>query len=70
MMRGRVEPFVVPTMVHAIRQITTVPQMTSPHEKQPREQRYEIPQMTSPQEKQLRDQSHGVKREHDKASRG
>jgi len=25
MMRGRVEPFVVPTVVHVVRQITTIP---------------------------------------------
>jgi hypothetical protein len=44
MMRGRVEPFVVPIvvramppMVHAIKHTTTIPRMTSPHEKQPRE---------------------------------
>jgi hypothetical protein len=46
MMRGRMEPSivltmvkVVPTMVHAVRQIATVPQMTSPHERQSREQK-------------------------------
>ncbi len=46
MMKGRMEPSIVltmvkavPTMVHAIRQIATVPQMTSPHERQPREQK-------------------------------
>jgi hypothetical protein len=39
MMRGKLEPFVVPTMVRAmppmvqvVRQTTTIPQMTSPHE--------------------------------------
>jgi len=30
MMRGRVEPFVMPTMVHEAKQIIVVPQMTSP----------------------------------------
>jgi hypothetical protein len=51
MMRGRVEPCVVLTMVHEIRQTVVIPQMTSPQERQPREQRQEIPQMTSPQER-------------------
>ncbi len=44
MMRGRVEPFImpivvqaVPTMVHATRQITKVSQMTSPQERQLKE---------------------------------
>ncbi len=39
MMRGKLEPFVVPTMVRAmppmvqvVRQTTTLPHMTSPHE--------------------------------------
>jgi hypothetical protein len=39
MMRGKLEPFVIPTMVRAmppmvqvVRQTTTIPQMTSPHE--------------------------------------
>jgi hypothetical protein len=36
-MRGTVKPYVVPTMVQAVRQITIVPQMTSPQERQPRE---------------------------------
>ncbi len=39
--------------------------MTSPQEKQPREQRQEIPLMTLPQEGHPKEQSHGVKREHD-----
>ncbi len=66
MMRGVLEPFVVQIvvrtmqpMVHAIKQIAEVPQMTSPHERQPREQKQEIPQMTSPQEKQLQEQNQG-----------
>ncbi len=72
MMRGKVEPFaepivvrVVPTMVQVIRHTTTIPQMASPQEKQPKEQRQEIPQMTLPQERQLKEQNQGVKREHD-----
>ncbi len=62
MMRGRVEPFIVPivvrvvlTMVQAVRHITSIPQMTFPQEKQLREQRHQIPQMTLPQERQLRE---------------
>jgi hypothetical protein len=46
MMTDKVAPYavpivvqVMPTMVHAIRQTTKVPQMTSPHEKHFREQR-------------------------------
>ncbi len=42
-MRGKVEPSTVPTVVEAVGQITVVPQMTSPQERQPREQRHEIP---------------------------
>jgi hypothetical protein len=56
------EPFVVPTLVRAVptiiqvvRQTTTIPQMTSPQERQPREQRQEIPYMTLPHEGQLRE---------------
>jgi hypothetical protein len=44
--RGRVEPSTMPTVVRAmpivvqtVRQTIVVPQMTSPHERQPREQR-------------------------------
>jgi hypothetical protein len=44
MMRGRMEPYVVPIvvrvvlpMVHEVRQIATVPRMTSPRERQLRE---------------------------------
>jgi hypothetical protein len=72
MMRGRVEPSVVPTVVrvvpivvHENKQTTTVPHMTFPQERQRREHRQEIPQMTSPQERQLKEQSEGVKKEHD-----
>ncbi len=64
MMRGKVETFVMPTMVRvmstvvqAARQTTKIPQMTTPQETQLREQRQEVPQMTFPQEKQLREQS-------------
>ncbi len=79
MLRGRVEPSlvprmvwvvpimiqVVPIMVHATKQTIEVPQMTSPREGQLREQRQEVRQMTSPQDKQLREQRHEVKRKHD-----
>jgi hypothetical protein len=44
MMRGKVEPstmptmvWVMPTLVHATKQTTKVPQMTSPHERQLKE---------------------------------
>jgi hypothetical protein len=37
MMKGRVKPSVVPIVVQVVKQITIVPQMTSPHERQPRE---------------------------------
>jgi hypothetical protein len=64
MMRGKVEPFAVPIvvramppMVQAIKQTTTIPHMTSPHDRQQREQKWEIPHMTSPQKRQLREQS-------------
>ncbi len=43
MMKGTVEPSKVPIVVQAIRQTVTIPQMTSPQERQPREQRQEIP---------------------------
>jgi hypothetical protein len=43
MMRGRVEPFAVPTMVQAIRQSTEIPQMIILQETQLREQRQEVP---------------------------
>ncbi len=43
MMKGKVEPSIVPIVIQAVRQITAVPQMTFPKEKQPREQRHEIP---------------------------
>ncbi len=56
------EPLVVPTMVRAMqtivqvaKQIVEIPEMTSPQEKQLKEQRQEVPQMTSPQEKNLRE---------------
>ncbi len=72
MMKGRLEPSIMPTMervvlivVLVVRQTTAIPQMTSPQERQPRERRHEIPQMTSPQERQLKEQSQGVKKEHD-----
>ncbi len=39
MMRGRVKPFVVPTMVQSTRQTVEIPQMTTPQETQLREQR-------------------------------
>jgi hypothetical protein len=55
MMRGKVEPSIeptmvqaMPTMVHAVRQTSIMPQMTSPHNRQLKEQRQEIPHMTSP----------------------
>jgi hypothetical protein len=33
MMRGRVEPFVVPIVVRAVKQIAIVPHMTSPQKR-------------------------------------
>jgi hypothetical protein len=64
MMKGRMEPSTVPTMVramlimvHVVKQTTIVPHMTSPQKRQLREQRHEIPQMTSPHEGQLREKS-------------
>jgi hypothetical protein len=59
---GRMEPYVVPTMVravlivvHAATHIIKIPQMTSPQETQLWEQKHEVPQMTFPQERQLRE---------------
>ncbi len=50
MMKGRVEPFVVPIVVSAmpqmvqiVKQTAIVPHMTSPHERQSREQKEKIP---------------------------
>ncbi len=65
MMKGRVEPSAMPTVVQEVRQTIVVPWMTSPQKTQPREQRQEIPQMTSPQDKPLREQRQGIKRKHD-----
>ncbi len=65
MMKGKVEPSEVPIVIHASKQIVEVLQMTSPHEKQLREQKQEVPKMTFPQDKQLREQRHEVKREDD-----
>jgi len=63
-MRGTMEPSIVPTvvramliMVHAVKQTTIVPHMTSPQKRQLKEQMHEIPQMTSPHEGKLRDKS-------------
>ncbi len=46
MMRGRMEPSAMPIVVQAAKQTTKVPQMTTPQEKQLREQKQEVPQMT------------------------
>jgi hypothetical protein len=50
MMRGRMEPSTVPIVVRAVptlvgivKQIATIPQMTSPQERQLKEQRQDIP---------------------------
>ncbi len=50
MMKGRVEPFVVPIVVSAmpqmvqiVKQTAILPHMTSPHERQSREQKEKIP---------------------------
>jgi hypothetical protein len=56
---------IVLTTIQAARQIIEVPQMTSPQERQLREQRQEVPQMTSPQKRQLREQKQEVKGEHE-----
>ncbi len=72
MMKGRIEPYVVPIVVRAmplvvqvVRHTSIVPQITSPRERQPREKKHEILQTTSSQERQIREQSQGVKKEHD-----
>ncbi len=65
MMKGIVEPSVVPTMVQATKQTIELPQMRIPQETQLKEQKLEVPQMTFPQEKQLREQSQEIKKEHD-----
>ncbi len=65
MMRGRVEPFAVPTMVHVAKHIIEAPHMMSPQEGLLREQKQEVPQMTFPQEKHLKEQRQEVKMEHD-----
>ncbi len=54
MMRGRMKPSVMPTMVQIVKQIAKVSQMTSPQEGQLKEQKEEVPHMTIPLEKQLR----------------
>jgi hypothetical protein len=41
-MRGRVAPFVVPTMVHATKQTIKAPQMTYPQERQLKEQKHKV----------------------------
>ncbi len=72
MMKGKVEPSIVPTMVWVVltmvevaKQITKVPQMTFPQERPLKEQRQKVPQMRSPQERQLKEQRQEVKRVHD-----
>jgi hypothetical protein len=47
MMRGIVEPFVVPMVVRIAKQTAKVPQMTFPQEIQLKKQRHEVPHMTS-----------------------
>ncbi len=42
------EPFVVPIVVYVVRQIIEVSQMTSPQDRQLKDQKHEVPQMTSP----------------------
>ncbi len=51
MMKDRMKPFVVPTMVQIVKQIIKIPQMTILHETQLKEQRQEVPYMTSLQER-------------------
>ncbi len=65
MMRGRVEPVAVLTIVQVTKQPIKVPQMTLPQERPLREEKQEVPQMTFPQERQLREYNQEVKREHD-----
>ncbi len=55
MMRDNVEPYVVPTVVQAIRQTTKIPQMTFPQERQPKEHKQEVPYIKFPQERQLKE---------------
>ncbi len=42
MMRGKLEPFEMPIVVHATKHIVEIPQMTFPHERQLKEQRHEV----------------------------
>jgi hypothetical protein len=42
MMRGRVAPSIMPTLVHASRQNAKVPQMSSPQERQTKEHRQKV----------------------------
>jgi type II secretory pathway component PulL len=55
MMRGKLEPFEVPIVVHVAKQIVEILQMTSPQERQLREQKQEVLKMTFPQKKRLRE---------------
>jgi hypothetical protein len=43
MLRDRVEPSIVSIVVHVVKQTTIVPEMTSPQERQLKEQMQEIP---------------------------
>jgi hypothetical protein len=43
MIRGSVEPSIVPIMVQVIKQIVVVPQMTSPQDIHSKEHKHEIP---------------------------
>ncbi len=42
MMKGRVAPSIMPTMVQVAKQITKVPQMTSPQKKELKKQRQKV----------------------------
>jgi hypothetical protein len=54
MIRGRVAPYAMPTLVQAMPIVLHVARQT-----------IEVPQMTSPQEKHFRERKQNVKREHD-----
>ncbi len=54
MMKGKVEPFVVPIVVQVMPMMVQVDRQT-----------IEVPYMTSPQKRQLNEQKQEVKREHD-----
>ncbi len=65
MMKDKMKPSAMSTMVQIAKQTIEIPHMTTPHETQLKEQRQEVPYMTSLQKRQLREYRQEVKEEHE-----